>query len=539
MTLELLLARAEDCQPVLRQGLAEDTLLVAPPPGRGEVPEILWDVNSDPNDLSKQRWGIVAPKGAEGDRLLELIEPLRQVRQEAQGAPVTVYRLPEKVTEEMDAPWAMRWKKEYFRSESKSEASLPRYLLLLGDLHQIPLEFQQVMSTDAFVGRLSFPTHEGYQAYVKKVLRWEDTSPREKQARMLFYTSRDGSPATDSGYQCLVAPSVAACRSGQQLREFPSAEILELGSESQVLADQLLARAAEGAPSVLFSMSHGAAGSAEDRRERQGALLFPGGGLLTGRDIASRPFLPGGVWFFFACFSAGTPARSSYAHWLDRLHALAPEAVSPISSVLLSKDEKPFIAALPQAALANPDGPLGVMGHVDLAWSVGFKDHGRPTPSRFLGVLKVLAEGGRAGVALNALQRFVNETSIELTMLHNAEQRALKHGLRSPIEPLKWAELWMVRQDLSNYILLGDPAVRLPLAPAVVESLPRPSPPTTPAPSPGHAVAEKAVLELLSGRSLSSVADRHRVSSRELREWEELFRAAGREALNRHFASKK
>jgi hypothetical protein len=533
-----MLAHAGSCQPVLYPGLSEDLLLGAPPPQSGEPSEILWDVNSDPNNLPKQRWGIVAPSGARGDRLLALIEPLRRARQEAQGAPVIEYRLPAQSPEKMDGPWAMRWKKEVFRQESKPEAGLPRYLLVLGDLDEVPLSVQQVLSTDAFVGRLAFRADAGYEAYVSKVLRWEGTSALEERARMLFYTSRDGTPATQSGYQGLISPSVEACRRGQQFGDFPLTELLELGREEPAPLEQFLAQAAQPQPGVLFSLSHGAVGSLEDRPQRQGALLLPGGRVLMGEDVASRPFLPGGVWFFFACFSAGTPARSSYAHWLSQLQSREPEAARALSSVLLPAGERPFIAALPQAVLANPDGPLAVMGHVDLAWSYGFKDHSRPTPSRFLGVLKVLAEGGRAGVALSALQRFANETSVELALLHNEAQRASTNRLPSPVHPMKWAELWMVHQDLSNYILLGDPAVRLPLqAPAMPPSPRRAQALSQATSSPARepAAMEAAVLELLSGRrSLEAVASRYGVTLRELRQWEDIYRSAGRSALARH-----
>lgn len=539
MALELLLAHAEGRGPVLRRKISEEALQGAPTAPPREVPKELWNVNSNPNDLREQRWGVVAPMGPKGDRLLALIEPLRRARQEAQGAPVLEYRLPPKATGEVDGAWAMRWKQEVFRHEKTSEANRPRYLLLLGDLDQLPLEVQQVLSTDAFVGRLAFSSDAGYAAYVDKVLRWEGMPVREQRARMLFYTSRDGTDATSNSYRALIAPSVSACQQGQSLGEFPPADIRELGSEQPALLDQLLAQVSEPGPGVLFSLSHGAAGSNEDRRERQGALLLPGGSVLMGRDVASRPFLPGGVWFFFACFSAGTPARSSYVHWLRQLHTRDPEAAQSIASVLLPEGERPFIAALPQAVLANPDGPLAVMGHVDLAWSYSFKDHGRPTPSRFLGVLKTLAEGGRAGVALSALQRFMNEASSELALLQKRTQ-VQTYGASPPVDPMKWAELWMVHQDLSNYILLGDPAVRLPL-PAPAEERPRLSGlfvvqgPAIPARDPVS--VETAVLELSSGRrSLEAIAARQGVSIRELREWEEIYRAAGREALARHFS---
>jgi hypothetical protein len=546
MPLELLLS--EGGQPVLPQGLAPETLVGVPPPVRGEAPGRLWDVNRNPNELPRQRWGLVAPEGPEGDRLLALVEPLRQARQEAQGGrPVRVYRVPSPERVRLDGAGAARWKKQVFRREPVAEADLPRYLLLLGDLDQVPLELQQALATDAFVGRLAFSSEEGYASYVAKVLRWESSPSRESRARMLFYTARDGTSATESGHWALMAPSLEACRKGPGVGDFPAVGVCELGGGGEGDLEQLLAQVAEPGPGVLLTLSHGQRAS-QDWRARQGALVLPGGRCLTGAQIASRPFLPGGIWFCYACYSAGTPARSSYAHWLRQLEGLEPEVARSLSSALLPEGEKPFIAALPKAALANPDGPLAVIGHVDLAWSCSFNDQGRRAPGRFLGLLKSLAEGGRAGVAMSALLRFVNETSMELTMLHHQQEKARLAGLPSAIDPEMWALLWILHQDLSNFILLGDPAVRLPLASRSTAnarqgssagglaavglagfSRPRSSSPREPV------AAEAAVLALLAGRgSPDELAAQHGISARELRRWEDLYRAAGRAALGRH-----
>jgi hypothetical protein len=201
--------------------------------------------------------------------------------------------------------------------------------------------------------------------------------------------------------------------------------------------------------------------------------------------------------------------------------------------------------------LANPEGPLAVMGHVDLAWAYTYLDQGRDTSSNFFGILHALAEGRRAGVALSTLLRFLNETSYELAVLYNHEAEELEEGRPSSVDPVERAWLWMLRQDLAGFILLGDPAVRLPLAPARVEA---PVPGISldamaqiglgefelpaPAISEGKAAAaEQAILELLAGKgSVKDIAARHGISSGELRRWEELYRAAGLEALARHLS---
>jgi hypothetical protein len=556
VTLELLLAHADEDPSVHRHGLTVDTLQGAPRPAPLEQPDVLWDATRDPNELPAQRWGLVVPKGERGERLLALIEPLRKHRQQAQGgAPVEVYR----VASEMTGAYAMGWKKEIFRTEKMSEKNRPRYLLLLGDLHEVPLELQQALSTDAFVGRLAFSSDAGYEAYVEKVLRWEGAAARETQARVIFYTSRDRTSATELGHQKLITPSVAACRERQQVDDFPAADILELGGEGAVPLEKLLAHAAEPRPGVLFTLSHGRGrprngwDRLEDQLKHQGELMMPDGRFLPAAELASRPFLPGGVWFSFACFSAGTPSRSSYTHWLRQLPTADPNAHRALEA-LPRQGERPFIAALPQAALANPEGPLAVMGHVDLAWSCSFNDKGRGTPSRFIELLKALAQGSRAGVALSTLLQFLNETSSELAMLYNMEQIEHLYGRPSSVDPVGRAWLWMQRQDLANYILLGDPAVRLPLASSKAETRAPDSPKHEQdalrwvlgpgfgepnqgdlGPSPAH--AEKAVLALLTRQDPpEDIAARHGIPLGELLQWEKLYRDAGCEALARHLS---
>ena len=135
MSLDLLLAGGMDGTPVLPRGLSLGMLSEVPLPEWGGTSEKwLWDGNRDPNDLLRQRWGLVVPEGPVGDRLLALVEPLKQARQEAQGgAPVRVYRVasPDKV--KRDGKYAVNWKKYVFLDEAVPEPELPRYLLLLGD----------------------------------------------------------------------------------------------------------------------------------------------------------------------------------------------------------------------------------------------------------------------------------------------------------------------------------------------------------------------------------------------------------------------
>ncbi|NTX33992.1 MULTISPECIES: hypothetical protein [unclassified Myxococcus] len=461
MSLELLLARADDHQPLLPRGLTLEKFPDLPFPKLRELPESLWDAGGDSDFLPKQRWGVVAPLGPEGDRLLVHISPLVRWRERQQGASVHSYRAPVG----MDAATAARWKRREFRKEAVDESDRPRYLLLLGDMDGLSLDLQQVLSTDAFVGRLAFPTGEGYEAYCAKVLKWEASdAQRPVRPRVLLYTARDGTRATGIAHDVLMGPSFEALRD-RQPKDFPDAELLEIIDEKGASTVQWLNCVAEPVPRVMLSLSHGLGSgwkSPEQQRELQGAFVLPDKSLLTGADLVSRPFLPGGIWFYLACYGAGTPGRSSYEPWLQQLRDVDMDAARILAEGLPRAGTQPFTAALPQAVLTNPSGPLAVIGHVDLAWTSTFSDEGNLAHSRFLGVLRTLIQGRRVGNALHTLLRFFSESLVELTALFKQDERERAAGRDSSVDPKVKAGLWLLCQDLANYVLLGDPAVRLP-----------------------------------------------------------------------------
>lgn len=474
MKLELLLAHADDQRPVLDHGLPPDSIAHAGTPTRSTGNHFRYDAG-DPDALPDQRWGLVVPEGPEGARLLGVIEPLRLARQRAQkDATVRVYHVPSG----MSAQEASRWKQQVYWDESVPEEDLPRYLLILGDLDQVSLDLQQILSADTYVGRLAFADEQAYACYVDKVLRSE-REPQATAARSLFYTVRDGTAATTVGHHALMAPIRQRCLDGVAKGGFRASEVLEVEGLEPTSIHTLLEQAARPEPTVLFSMSHGLGApragwkSLDEQRALQGAMSLGSGQKLTAADITGRPFLPGGVWFFLACYGAGTPASSAYAHWLQRLKAegMFPGRVDSVLASLPKSGERPFVASLPQAVLANPEGPLAVIGHVDLAWTYSFQDmdlSSRSRPSRFQHVFKALVDGKRVGLGHRELFRFFAEASLDLTALVDAEEARAARGVLLPEDPgrrIEKAHLWMLRQDLAGYMLLGDPAARLRVSP--------------------------------------------------------------------------
>jgi hypothetical protein len=249
---------------------------------------------------------------------------------------------------------------------------------------------------------------------------------------------------------------------------------LQILSQEKAGLEALL-RAAGGARSaVMLSVTHGLGqpaqgwASVDAQRALQGALSLGAGQVLSADLLRDTPFLPGGMWFFLACFGAATPPRSLFHSWLAML-GKRPGYEQLLEDVLRSlprPGERPFLAALPQAALANPEGPLAVIGHSDLAWIFGFaelSDVSQSRASRIVSALEVLANGSRAGVALDALMSFYRDVNDSLMADYQLRQDALTEGRSDPVDPERHGYRWMLRNDLRGYILLGDPAARISL----------------------------------------------------------------------------
>ena len=178
-------------------------------------------------------------------------------------------------------------------------------------------------------------------------------------------------------------------------------------------------------------------------------------------------FLPGGIWFFMACFGAGTPKSSAFRTWLSELakEGSFDRQIAAVLHSLPSPGRRAFVATMPQAALANPAGPLAVIAHVDLAWTYGFSNAmnlSQSRKSRILNPLKVLVRGSRAGLALDDLMGTYRDANNELTSSFELEADARTEGRKDPTNLTERGHLWMLRNDLRGYVLLGDPAVRLP-----------------------------------------------------------------------------
>lgn len=556
MDIQLFLAHADDHEPMLREGIPFERAVEAPSVEvGGSTRQKVANIEGLANDLVAQKWALVAPVGPVGDRLLSLVEPLRKKRSEEQGREVFVYR----VEPGMDAVAVARWMLgEYRDAWGRVEMYRPRYLALLGGPELISWQFQQMLAEEAFVGRIAFDLDAQYEAYVDKLVRGFAV-PEQPSARMLWHSVRDGSRATEEGHKHLMEPLAgwanAAFASGafdaERLVDVPMTSSSGSALDSTSAAGALLQEASAARAGLLFTMSHGAGvpkegwKSAEEQRGFQGAMVLGRkGDLLTANDLTKATFLPGGVWFMFACYGAGTPSESAYLPWLERLCTLGflSKSATNVLGALPKVGERPFVAALPQAALANPAGPIGFIGHVDLAWSWSFLEYEvsargfalKNRAERFQSVLQALVHGHRLGVAHREWMKFVGTVNAEITALDELiMQRAAETsaGVDTRTLQIARANAWMRRQDVAAYVLLGDPAARLPITrfpPGVGRVT------TNESTMFSTAVEDQidAVMTILRGTaSTASTAKRMRVSRREVESWVEVFVAGGRLAL--------
>ncbi|HEY4723456.1 MAG TPA: hypothetical protein VII92_16495, partial [Anaerolineae bacterium] len=166
---------------------------------------------------------------------------------------------------------------------------------------------------------------------------------------------------------------------------------------------------------------------------------------LPGRLVPPDASLDGLIVFAFACYSAGTPQFSDFAHFEQN----QPEELAA----------QPFVAKLPQHLLAQ--GALAFIGHVDRAWDYAFAWSGAGRDiTTFTSTLRAILAGKPVGHAFEYFNHRYCELSREVT---DAELKGKLHqyNIGEPVEVEELVELWLAHNDARAYVVYGDPFVRL------------------------------------------------------------------------------
>ena len=145
---------------------------------------------------------------------------------------------------------------------------------------------------------------------------------------------------------------------------------------------------------------------------------------------------------FFACYGGGTPETDNFDRMNDQPRKIASKA---------------FFSALPAKLLTHPGGgALAVLAHIERAWAYSFLgDKGGSQTQGFRDVLGRLMRGDRIGQATDVFNMRWATLSAQLA----EAQLDLKFGGQTPLDKL--GRMWVARDDARNFMILGDPAVRL------------------------------------------------------------------------------
>ncbi len=404
----------------------------------------------DPVKLDSAGWGVIFAPDI-GPDIKEALKPLLLRRERQAGKYYKTYDAGPNPTKE----GFLAGKAGIGPADPKN---VPYYLLIVGSPAEIPFQFQYNLDIQYAVGRIHFKDADGYAAYAANVVATEEAAekaggvedgalPAKRLA--LFGVSQSGDTATERSAAELIQP--LADKLPADLTGWP----LQLVVGSHARKDQLgRLMGGEETPSILLTASHGLSFPCGDELQlsKQGALLchdWPGEGHLvlpehyfSDTDLSSGANLRGLIAFHFACYSGGTPEESNFS-FTDSPFS-RPQPLAPA----------PFISSLAQSLLAHPRGALAVIGHVDRAWTTSFSWSSLGQIQLYENTLKRLLEGHPIGWAMEFFNQRYAELAVEYADLYKARDEL------KPVDDTVFARVYRANNDVRNFIVLGDPAVK-------------------------------------------------------------------------------
>lgn len=417
----------------------------------------------DPNNLAQTGWGILFAH-EDNKRIPAIKEALGILLEHRKRQAGEYYR-------ELTGKYAYRpgdTKDVYLERhgigygpvDPAKNGGIPYYILIVGDPSTIPYQFQYEMDVPFAVGRIHFDTLDEYENYAKSVVAAETGEVKLERNATFFGVRNPDDPATILGTDKLILPLVKLMSTA--LPDWTYRQVVKEEATKSRL-NQIMG--GSETPTFLFTESHGMGfpNGHKNQIPHQGALLcqdWPGPNnhhgpipqdfYLAGDDIASDARLIGMIAFFFACYGAGTPETDDFSRQaFTQRGSIAPH---------------PFLASLPRRMLGHPKGgALAAVGHVERAWGYSFMiEHEEEKKQKQLQVfedtLKMLMKGHRLGYSFEKFNERYAEIGVSLNrMLDEMEYD-------ESISKVRVATLWTTNHDARNYVVLGDPAVRLPFS---------------------------------------------------------------------------
>jgi hypothetical protein len=405
--------------------------------------------------LEDAGWGIVFPADTP-DAIRNALKPLIEFRAKRAG----------KRLKELDYKPGEQLRDWYVRQQVSpgniNPNRVPYYLLLVGPPDKIPFDFQYLLGIEYAVGRLAFDDAADYESYARSTIAYESAAGVPNAKKVSYWGTRhSGDGATRLSSSFLLDPLI---NGSAEEGDDPITKVVGYDQETFLAKDATKANLlgalhAAKPPALLFTASHGMQfdpGQAEQATS-QGALLCQDWPVfdnvkpqhfLAASDVADDANVNGMVAFLFACFGAGTPDQDQFLMDLSQA-ATAPKLAAA-----------PFMAALPRRLLTHPKGSaLACIGHIDRAWGFSMQASKVATPqiAPFRnGILSILA-GKPVGHTM--CERFGSRYAELSALLLSSTSPSTPPAMRLNDRDLVTA--WIERNDAQNYVLLGDPAVRI------------------------------------------------------------------------------
>jgi hypothetical protein len=410
----------------------------------------------DPENLAQAGWGVIFPEVSDHN-IQKALDPLLRLRKEQTNGLFKVFDGAEGYIKNDTAnAWLARPPRRLRMESVDPSRGVPFYLLLVGSPEQIPFEFQFDLDLFWAVGRMHFQEDDGYTQYAKSIVRYETSCAKSRAREVTIWCtdhddkeSNEGEGAASLFKRQVACPLAFGTDSRAPLgqgQDFKVHSIIGRDATKKNLLAELSGDSGH-APAVLFTGSHGAEFDPDDSdlEHLQGALVcqdWESGEvspeqMLAAADITPDAHIHGLIFFCFACFSAG------WTEFLD------------VGSSRIRLASKPGISKLAEALLSHPTGgALAFLGHVNRAWSYSFDTGEGPQTQGFEDVLQRLMMGQRIGQATDQFtMRWAGLATRILALTPKA------YHSREANEEL--SVVWAAYDDARNYIVIGDPAVKL------------------------------------------------------------------------------